>query len=140
MFIPICPICPNSSSCNLGRTEQSSQAEARYSESSTFTAARSNDIHVASTLSLNVLPLLMTLLSLTPTFAQGFFLGQISILVLLVLVLRYLFFDTAGDNRAGYTAVVPPKWDGVIQHEKTAREEPDVAWLNMIFRMVSPNE
>lgn len=78
----------------------------------------------------------MTLLSLTPTFSQGFFLGQISILVLLVLVLRYLFFDTADEYRAGYAAVVPPKWDGVIQQEEAVREEPDVAWLNMIFRMV----
>lgn len=38
----------------------------------------------------------MSLLSLNPTFTQGFILGQISILILLGYVLRYLFFDTSG--------------------------------------------
>ena len=37
----------------------------------------------------------MSLLTLTPTFTQGFILGQISILVLLGYVLRYLFFDAS---------------------------------------------
>lgn len=36
----------------------------------------------------------MTLFSLTPTFTQGLVLGQISILLLLAFILRYLFFDT----------------------------------------------
>ncbi|KAF8337588.1 uncharacterized protein EI90DRAFT_3119035 [Cantharellus anzutake] len=38
----------------------------------------------------------MGLLSLTPTFTQGFILGQVSVLVFLGYVLRYLFFDTTG--------------------------------------------
>jgi len=37
----------------------------------------------------------MTLLSLTPTFTQGLVLGQLSILLLLTFILRYLFFDTS---------------------------------------------
>lgn len=36
----------------------------------------------------------MTLFSLTPTFTQGLVLGQLSILLLLASILRYLFFDT----------------------------------------------
>lgn len=36
----------------------------------------------------------MTLFSLTPTFTQGLVLGQLSILLLLAFILRYLFFDT----------------------------------------------
>lgn len=35
----------------------------------------------------------MTLFSLTPTFTQGLVLGQLSILLLLAFILRYLFFD-----------------------------------------------
>ena len=36
----------------------------------------------------------MTFFSLTPTFTQGLVLGQLSILLLLAFILRYLFFDT----------------------------------------------
>jgi hypothetical protein len=36
----------------------------------------------------------MTLFSSTPTFTQGLVLGQLSILLLLAFILRYLFFDT----------------------------------------------
>ena len=36
--------------------------------------------------------------SLQPTFTQGLILGQFSILFLLVLILKYLFFDTVADH------------------------------------------
>ena len=36
----------------------------------------------------------MTFFSFTPTFTQGLVLGQLSILLLLAFILRYLFFDT----------------------------------------------
>lgn len=42
-------------------------------------------------------------LTLQPTFTQGFILGQLSILVLLVLVLKYLFLDSSTE-----TAASPP--------------------------------
>lgn len=46
--------------------------------------------------------------SLQPTFTQGLILGQFSILFLLVLVLKYLFFDTVSDH-AYRTSSYQPK-------------------------------
>ncbi|EPT04231.1 hypothetical protein FOMPIDRAFT_1021931 [Fomitopsis schrenkii] len=48
--------------------------------------------------------------SLQPTFTQGLILGQFSILFLLVLILKYLFFDTVAD-RAYRTSSYQPKVD-----------------------------
>ena len=42
----------------------------------------------------SVLERAMTIFSLTPTFTQGLIIGQLSILLLLAFILRYLFFDT----------------------------------------------
>ncbi|EMD41781.1 hypothetical protein CERSUDRAFT_147088 [Gelatoporia subvermispora B] len=44
--------------------------------------------------------------SLQPTFTQGLVLGQFSILFLLVLILKYLFFDSGSEHR---TATYQPK-------------------------------
>ncbi|KZT06868.1 maintenance of mitochondrial morphology protein 1 [Laetiporus sulphureus 93-53] len=46
--------------------------------------------------------------SLQPTFTQGLILGQFSILFLLVLILKYLFFDTVSD-RSYRTSSYQPK-------------------------------
>ncbi|KAI0732298.1 maintenance of mitochondrial morphology protein 1 [Fomitopsis betulina] len=48
--------------------------------------------------------------SLQPTFTQGLILGQFSILILLVLILKYLFFDTVAD-RAYRASSYQPKVD-----------------------------
>lgn len=48
--------------------------------------------------------------SLQPTFTQVLILGQFSILILLVLILKYLFFDTVAD-RAYRASSYQPKVD-----------------------------
>ncbi|PCH33550.1 maintenance of mitochondrial morphology protein 1 [Wolfiporia cocos MD-104 SS10] len=55
--------------------------------------------------------------SLQPTFTQGLILGQLSILVLLVLILKYLFFDTVTDRSQRLSSYQP----------KVEREEDDDA-------------
>lgn len=48
------------------------------------------------------------ILSLQPTFTQGLILGQFSILFLVVLILKYLFFDGVSD-RSYRTSSYQPK-------------------------------
>ena len=48
-----------------------------------------------------------SLLSLQPTFLQGFVVGQISILLLLALVLKYLFFESAPPGSPTVLAPLP---------------------------------
>jgi maintenance of mitochondrial morphology protein 1 len=46
--------------------------------------------------------------SLEPTFTQGLILGQLSILLLLGLVLKYIFLDSAQVNRDDNSSYQPP--------------------------------
>lgn len=48
-----------------------------------------------------------SLLSLQPTFLQGFVVGQISILLLLALILKYLFFESAPPGSPTVLAPLP---------------------------------
>jgi maintenance of morphology protein 1 len=80
--------------------------------------------------------------SLTPTFTQGLVLGQLSILVLLALVLKYLFFIPPESE----TETVPfhplsksnPSWHQDVEedHTNSAPEKESVHWFNILARQV----
>lgn len=92
--------------------------------------------------------------TLQPTFTQGLLLGQFSILCLLVLVLKYLFFDTDsglpykpvsyhprvattddGDESSdSIEAIKPPS------NVNSASGEVPVEWLNIILQEVNTVE
>lgn len=46
--------------------------------------------------------------TLQPTFTQGFILGQLSILILLALILKYLFLDSVTEPGTPYTIASVP--------------------------------
>lgn len=89
-----------------------------------------------------------TIFSLTPTFTQGLIIGQVSILLLLALILRYLFLEPAVSSR-------PPSLPALAaaarqQHEisrSTSKEDASEAddpppaetaeWFNVILQNVS---
>ncbi|RPD63041.1 maintenance of mitochondrial morphology protein 1 [Lentinus tigrinus ALCF2SS1-6] len=85
--------------------------------------------------------------TLQPTFTQGLILGQASILFLLFLVLKYLFFDTDSD-RPYRKASYPPKVELASSEEDltaarvdfsdldTRREEESSEWLNVFLQQV----
>ncbi|KAG1757409.1 hypothetical protein EDB19DRAFT_1657322 [Suillus lakei] len=82
------------------------------------------------------------LFSLTPTFTQGLVLGQLSILVLLALVLKYLFFIPPESE----TETVPfhplsksnPSWHQDVEEDDTdsAPEKESAHWFNILARQV----
>jgi len=83
--------------------------------------------------------------SLQPTFTQGLILGQLSILCLVYLVLKYLFLDSA--RHPVETATYHPRVDGSVKPRKRATsnvlpsdsrsdEEESAEWLNSIVRQV----
>jgi len=100
-----------------------------------------------------------SLLSLQPTFLQGFVVGQISILLLLALILKYLFFESAPPGSPTVLAPLPaPRFqqrdaaqsaaldakpplppadaaDSVHVHSRVAGIE-SVEWFNLIIREV----
>ena len=88
--------------------------------------------------------------TLQPTFTQGLILGQASILFLLFLVLKYLFFDTDPD-RPYRKASYPPKVELESSDEDLATARADVnsfrglrregdaessEWLNVFLQQV----
>ena len=91
--------------------------------------------------------------SLQPTFTQGLILGQCSILFLLVIVLKYLFFDTDAENPYKISSYQPraasdneQETDRVLlqrsgtqtgeeaQHDSAGAESAD--WLNVVLHQV----
>ncbi len=88
--------------------------------------------------------------SLTPTFTQGLVLGQLSILFLLVVILKYLFFDAVSDQpykSFSYQPRIPREDEDVA----TARNERELSqsevvdgkigvesadWLNILLHQV----
>ena len=95
-----------------------------------------------------------SLLSLQPTFLQGFVVGQISILLLLALILKYLFFESAPPGSPTVLAPLPsPR-----SQQRDAQSAPldasetsakasvnplaagieSVEWFNLIIREVRP--
>ena len=86
------------------------------------------------------------LFSLTPTFTQGLVLGQLSILVLLMLILKYLFLDSTKypfettsyhpgaerhTRRGGHTPLDLGELDGVDGKTPISAE-----WLNSLVKQV----
>jgi maintenance of morphology protein 1 len=91
--------------------------------------------------------MMSALLSLQPTFTQGLIVGQASVLVLLLVVLRYLFLDT--DSTLPYirSPLVEEKKDSrhfelpAVSHDADivggAKEPESAEWLNLILYQVS---
>ena len=86
--------------------------------------------------------------TLQPTFTQGLILGQASILFLLFLVLKYLFFDTDPD-RPYRKASYPPKVEEVDSDDELPAARVDFSkldtrqdgeesseWLNVFLQQV----
>lgn len=76
--------------------------------------------------------------SLQPTFTQGFIFGQLSILALLVVVLRYLFLDTEpAQNVPERVPVSQPTHPSTRLDEKSTHIEPEsTEWLNTLLYQV----
>lgn len=76
------------------------------------------------------------LLSLQPTFTQGLIIGQLSILVLLALVLKYLFFvsDPSTAQHLPITTSIPSS----PSNQEFIREggNESTEWLNIIIKEV----
>jgi maintenance of morphology protein 1 len=77
--------------------------------------------------------------SLQPTFTQGFILGQLSILALLAVVIKYLFLDTEPAQKVAErtSSVSQParpsaRLDGVSTHVESESTE----WLNALLHQV----
>lgn len=94
-----------------------------------------------------------SLLSLQPTFLQGFVVGQISILLLLALILKYLFFESAppgspivlaplpaprAQQRDAQSAPLDAKQTSASVDEEDSRAAgiESVEWFNLIIREV----
>jgi maintenance of mitochondrial morphology protein 1 len=81
--------------------------------------------------------------SLQPTFAQGFVLGQFSILALLAVVLKYLFFDSEHSQKVPvYAERDPPVWQptppSALEGENYPHiESESTEWLNTLLRQES---
>lgn len=91
------------------------------------------------------------LFSLTPTFTQGLILGQLSILLLLYFILKYLFFDSksslqAEENLRRHTntfstedSLSPPLLQEKVRpvQKGDVLGEPESAeWLNLLLKQV----
>jgi maintenance of morphology protein 1 len=76
--------------------------------------------------------------SLQPTFTQGFILGQLSILALLAVVLKYLFLDTEpAQNVSERVPVSQPAHPSTRLDEKSTHVEPEsTEWLNALLYQV----
>lgn len=85
------------------------------------------------------------LLSLQPTFTQGLILGQLSILILLGLILKYLFLDST--QYPFETSSYHPRVDSdlLLRNKKTAPglswesespSEESAEWLNVLLHHV----
>ena len=78
------------------------------------------------------------ILSLQPTFTQGFILGQLSILALLAVVLKYLFLDTElAQNVPEHVPVPQPANPSTRPDEKSTHVGPEsTEWLNALLHQV----
>lgn len=79
--------------------------------------------------------------SLTPTFTQGLVLGQLSILVLLVLVLKYLFFVPPNEvsETPTFQPLTKPDYprSPIPGDEITTEKDSESAnWFNLLARQV----
>lgn len=80
--------------------------------------------------------------SLQPTFTQGLILGQVSILFLLALILKYLFIDSSESSVE--TSSYHPRLDsdsslrnhGHPSHEPDGKGVESAEWFNMLLQQV----
>ncbi|EGN95402.1 hypothetical protein SERLA73DRAFT_186371 [Serpula lacrymans var. lacrymans S7.3] len=90
------------------------------------------------------------IISLTPTFTQGLILGQLSILILLALIFKYLFLDASdaehapglsSHHRPQLKAERPPwnyKTEPIHENGQSPLEVPESAeWFNMLAQQVT---
>jgi maintenance of mitochondrial morphology protein 1 len=85
-------------------------------------------------------------LTLSPTFTQGFILGQLSILILLALILKYLFLDSSNEPLTPGLLAPPKSGQGTtivvdsngIELPSTSLQEglESTEWFNLIIREV----
>jgi maintenance of morphology protein 1 len=85
-------------------------------------------------------------LTLNPTFTQGFILGQLSIIILLVLILKYLFLDSSNEplapgllapSKAGQGSTTIVDSNGIELPPIPLQEGLETTeWLNLILREV----
>lgn len=78
-----------------------------------------------------------------PTFTQGFLLGQLSILILLVLILKYLFLDSTQHPFETSSYQPRPENDFTRRHhpqnvvaEGHDRHPESTEWLNALLQQV----
>jgi maintenance of mitochondrial morphology protein 1 len=84
------------------------------------------------------------ILTLQPTFTQGLILGQLSVLVLLGLILRYLFLDASQFPTSSYRLTVEkdtPLLPQDILNDPITRGKADwspesTEWFNVLLRHV----
>ena len=79
------------------------------------------------------------ILSLQPTFTQGFILGQVSILALFAVILKYLFLDTEPSSKASERdpPVSQPTRPSTRLHENHIHAEAEsTEWLNALLHQV----
>ena|SRR5579863_1804305 len=78
--------------------------------------------------------------SLQPTFTQGFILGQLSILTLFAVVVKYLFLDTEPSSKAAERdpSVSQPTRPSIRidENDHVHTESESTEWLNALLRQV----
>ncbi|KIJ45605.1 hypothetical protein M422DRAFT_75041 [Sphaerobolus stellatus SS14] len=76
-----------------------------------------------------------SLLSLQPTFTQGLVLGQVSVLLLLALVLKYLFLvsDPSANHHLPTTSPPPRAVSATGRTIPDEKEEESTEWLNLLI-------
>ncbi|KAG8741579.1 ERMES complex subunit mmm1 [Ceratobasidium sp. 428] len=87
----------------------------------------------------------MTLFSMTPTFTQGLVLGQLSIFLLLVVIIRYLFLDSAASPPVHTPAPLPHARPSAHDVKEKLLAESDwktgdaetAEWFNLLLQMVA---
>ncbi|KAG9128464.1 ERMES complex subunit mmm1 [Ceratobasidium sp. 392] len=84
----------------------------------------------------------MTLFSMTPTFTQGLVIGQLSIFLLLVVIIRYLFLDSAArppiHTPAPLPHVRPPVQEKLLAESDWKTGDAETAeWFNLLIQMVA---
>lgn len=84
-----------------------------------------------------------SIFSLTPTFTQGLILGQLSIFLLLALILKFLFFETATTTSSSQAR--PPGLSSLSHQTHTTQNVPlsvslnpndSTEWFNVILHNV----
>lgn len=84
----------------------------------------------------------MSLFSLTPTFTQGLVLGQLSIFLLLALIVRHLFLDSAKGPPVHTPAPLPVRVpsrevEKAVENDWRMGDAESAEWFNLLLQMVA---